>query len=433
MGVLKIRTAEVFLPLLQPARFKGAWGGRSGGKSHFFAEAIAERCLMMPGTRVVCIREFQESLRESAKRLIEDKISDLGVGHLFRIMHDRIETPGGGIIIFMGMHDSTAESIKSLEGFDIAWVEEAQTLSARSLELLRPTIRKLGSEIWFSWNPRRKSDAVDEFLRQKKPDNAIVLRANWRDNPWFPEVLDQERRLDLEAFPDRYDHIWEGAYALAFKGAYFAQGLQRAREEGRICRVAADPVLPVKAFFDIGGAGAKADAMAIWLVQFVSREIRLLDYIEGVGQPLGYYANELRSRGWKDCVVCLPHDGVATNNISGKRYIDHWVEAGFETDTPIQNTGAGAAMMRIEAARRILPRCWFNESTTEPGRDALGFYHERRDEARNTGLGPEHDWSSHAADSFGYMAIAYEEPLAKRMSMSESRRHDRPRGSHWAA
>jgi phage terminase large subunit len=142
------------------------------------------------------------------------------------------------------------------------------------LSLLRPTIRAQGSQIWFSWNPRRKSDAVDEFLRAKKPpDNAIVVQANWRDNPWFPEVLEEERRLDLETWPERYPHTWEGAYAAAFEGAYFAKHLERARQEGRICRVSVDPMLSVKAFFDIGGAGFKSDAMAIWLCQFVGREV----------------------------------------------------------------------------------------------------------------------------------------------------------------
>jgi phage terminase large subunit len=207
------------------------------------------------------------------------------------------------------------------------------------------------------------------------------------------------------------------------------QALELARQQGRIGRVAVDPILPVKAFFDIGGAGHSSDAMAIWIAQFVSREIRLLDYIEGIGQPLAYYAHELRRRGWKDAIVYLPHDGVATNNITGKRYIDHWIEAGFECGTPIKNTGAGAAMMRIEAARRVFPRCWFNDSTTEAGRDALGYYHERQDEKRSIGLGPEHDWSSHAADAFGYMAIAYEEPPVK----SAIRRPAPPRiGTHWS-
>ena len=156
----------VFRPLLEPARYKGAYGGRGSGKSHFFGELMVERCLVNPGTLAVCIREVQKSLLQSSKRLIESKIQSLGVGAHFQVLHDRIVTPGGGLIIFQGMQDSTAESIKSLEGFDIAWVEEAQTLSARSLSLLRPTIRKEGSELWANWNPRQKRDAIDDFLRR---------------------------------------------------------------------------------------------------------------------------------------------------------------------------------------------------------------------------------------------------------------------------
>jgi phage terminase large subunit len=204
---MQIETARVFAPLLKPSRYKGAWGGRGSGKSHYMAGAVVEHCLLNPGSRVVCIREVQRSLAQSAKRLVEDRIQALGVGHEFRVLYDRIETPGGGLIIFQGMADQTAESIKSLEGYDIAWVEEAQTITNRSLALLRPTIRADGSEIWFSWNPRRKSDAVDQFLRVERPDNAIVVKANWRDNPWFPAVLEEERQTDLRLYPDRYDHM----------------------------------------------------------------------------------------------------------------------------------------------------------------------------------------------------------------------------------
>jgi phage terminase large subunit len=431
-NILRIPTAPIFRPLLEPARYKGAYGGRGSGKSHFFGELMVEECLRVPGTLAVCIREVQKSLMQSSKRLIESKIHGLSVSDKFQILHDRIITPGNGLIIFQGMQDATAESIKSLEGFRVAWVEEAQTLSARSLSLLRPTIRVEGSQLWANWNPRRKTDAIDDFLRAKKPVNAIVVQANWRDNPWFPDTLDEERQLDLEIYPERYAHIWEGGYAQAFEGAYFARHLEQARQQGRIGHVAIDPILPVKAFFDIGGAGHNADAMAIWIVQFVGREIRILDYMEGIGQPLSYYAHELRRRGWEEAIVCLPHDGVATNNITGKRYVDHWAEAGFDVATPIKNTGAGAAAMRVEAVRRIFPRCWFNEATTEAGRDALGYYHERRDETRNIGLGPEHDWSSHSASAFGYMAVSYEEPPAK--SASRYRRPPPPsRGTAWSA
>ena len=410
MSILQIPTARIFRPLLDQARYKGAYGGRGSGKSHFFGEMLVERCLAEPGLSAVCIREVQKTLAQSSKRLIESKIADLGLGSSFSILNDKIETESGGLIIFQGMQDHTAESIKSLEGFKIAWVEEAQTLSARSLTLLRPTIRMQESELWFSWNPRRKSDSVDEFLRANKPADAVVVKSNWRDNPWFPDVLEQERKLDLERYPERYGHIWEGEYATATEGAYFAALLAKAKAEQRISKVAADPLLPLRAFWDLGGSGATADAMAIWVVQWVNQQILVLDYIEGIGQVLAYYVNELRSRGYQKAICHLPHDGVNENNITGKQYKDHLSEAGFNVPLPTPNQGRGAAMMRVEAARRIFPKCWFNDTTTEAGRDALGYYHERKDDARNVGLGPEHDWSSHAADAFGLMAICYEEP-----------------------
>ena len=410
MSVLQIPTAEVFLPLLQPARYKGAHGGRGSGKSHFFGELLVEECLAEKGTLAVCIREVQKTLAQSSKRLIESKIQSMGVGREFRVFNDKIETPGDGIIIFNGMQDHTAESIKSLEGFRIADVEEAQTLSARSLTLLRPTIRAPGSQIWFRWNPRRKVDAVDEFLRQRKPDNSIVVEANWRDNPFWTPELEAERQLDLKLYPERYEHIWEGAYATAFEGAYFSKLLTDAKREGRIGKVSADPLLPIRAFIDIGGSGATADAFVIWIVQWVGQEIRILDYYESVGQVLAYHVQWLRSRGWESALVYLPHDGVNANAITGKRYEDHLRDAGFTVEPPVPNQGRGAAMQRVEAVRRLAPKFWFNESTTEAGRDALGYYHERKDEQRNVGLGPEHDWSSHAADAFGLMAICYKEP-----------------------
>jgi phage terminase large subunit len=272
MSTLKIPTAKIFEPLLERARYKGVFGGRGSGKSHFFAELLVETCQAERGTLAVCIREAQRTLAQSSKRLIENKIAALGLGHRFRIFSDKIETPGDGLVIFRGMQDHTAEAMKSLEGFRIAWIDEAQTLSARSLSLLRPTIRAEASELWASWNPRRKSDAIDDFFRARKPSGAVVVQANWRDNPWFPAVLEDERKLDLDHFPERYDHIWEGDYARAFEGAYFAQLLQEARAQGRIGRVSADPLLPLRAFIDIGGAGASADAFTIWIVQWVDNE-----------------------------------------------------------------------------------------------------------------------------------------------------------------
>jgi phage terminase large subunit len=215
---LRIRTPRAFLPLLQPARYKAAWGGRGSGKSHFFAESLIERCLMNR-TRAVCIREVQKSLGQSVKLLLDDKIKEWGLESdderpgTFRILNNYIAAPYGGAIIFNGMQDHTAESIKSLEGYDIAWVEEAQSLSQRSLDLLRPTIRKNTSEIWFSWNPRRPTDPVDQFLRGAgAPNDAIVVQVNWLDNPFLPSVLAKEVAWDQARDPDKYAHVWLGEY-----------------------------------------------------------------------------------------------------------------------------------------------------------------------------------------------------------------------------
>jgi phage terminase large subunit len=412
LSVLRIPTAECFAPLLEPARYKGAWGGRGSGKSHFFGEFLCEECQAVKGTLAVCIREVQKTLAQSSKRLIESKIEALGVGSSFKVFNDKIETPGDGLIIFQGMQDHSAESIKSLEGFRIAWIEEAQTLSARSLSLLRPTIRADNSEIWASWNPTRKSDAVDDFFRgpQGAPKGSIIVKANWRDNPWWNDILEGERQLELERYPDRYDHTYEGDYARAFEGAYFSKLLSEAKRSGRIGKVTADPLLPLRAFIDIGGSGANADAFTIWIVQWVGQEIRILDYYEAVGQVLAYHVNWLRKNGYEDAIIYLPHDGVNENNVTGKRYEDHLRDAGFKVEPPVPNQGRGAASMRIEAVRRLGPKMYWNEATTENGRQAVGFYHEKKDEIRNVGLGPEHDWSSHAADALGLMAICYEQP-----------------------
>ena len=210
--ILRIPTAEVFLPLLEPKRYKGAYGGRGSGKSHFFAELAVEKCVRMPGTRIVCVREVQKALKESVKLLVEDKIRMLDVQG-FTLLSDRIDTPGGGVVLFQGMQDHTAESIKSLEGFDVAYVEEAQTLTQRSLEFLRPTIRSPSSEIWFSWNPRHASDPVDLFFRGPAlRENAVVVKTNYNDNPFFPQVLEEERLDDEQNNRDRYGHIWLGEY-----------------------------------------------------------------------------------------------------------------------------------------------------------------------------------------------------------------------------
>jgi phage terminase large subunit len=419
LTTLKIETPRVFLPLLERSRYKGAWGGRGSGKSHFYAEKLIEDAIAEPGEsgegmRAVCIREVQKDLAQSSKALIEAKLRKFGIGEAqgFKVYRDQIATPRDGVIIFKGMNDYTSDSIKSLEGFKRAWWEEAQTATQYSLNLLRPTIRADGSELWFSWNPKRKTDPVDVMLRgDEMPTGAVVVKANWRDNPWFPKELEQERLDCLRMQPEQYDHIWEGGYVSVIEGAYYAKHLIEARQQGRIGRVAADPLMTIRLFFDIGGTGARADAVAIWVAQFIGKEIRVLDYYEAVGQPLATHLAWARSRGYtkEKAQVWLPHDGETQDKVYDVSYKSAIEDAGYRV-TVVPNQGKGAAKARIEAGRRLFPSMWFNETAVQAGLDALGWYHEKKDEARNIGLGPEHDWSSHGADAFGLMCIAYESP-----------------------
>lgn len=404
---IEFPVARVFKPLLEPARHKGAYGGRGSGKSWFFADRLIEDSLYERGLLSACIREVQVTLKDSAKRLLEKRLAFFGLGQAdgFKVYEHQIKTPGDGVIIFKGMKDYNAEGIKSLEGFKRAWVEEAQSLSARSLSVLRPTLREPGSEMWFSWNPRRKSDAVDTFLRGgAKPEDALVVEALWSHNPWFSPDLELERQYDLKYSPS-YRHIWEGDYATVVQGAYYATHLETARQEGRVTDLAYDPMLARYAYWDIG----IGDAMAIWIAQRKGQMLYLMDYIEGVGQGLDYYVGELRSRGHDSAECVLPHDGANRSAVTGKTFEDHLKEAGFRTRVR-KNGGAGAAMMRIEATRRIFPRIWFNDKTTAPGREAVGAYHEKWDANRNIGLGPDHDWSSHANDALGLCCLDYDEP-----------------------
>lgn len=402
---LAVEVAPIFEPLLEPSRYKGAWGGRGSGKSQAFADLLIIAALKQPGFRALCCREIQKSLKESAKRLIESKIEDYGLASMFDCQSAEIKTPGGGLIAFAGLQDHTSESIKSYEGFDVAWIEEAQTVSVKSLNLLRPTIRKPGSEIWASWNPRFDTDAVDAMLRgEEKPTGSIVVRANWNDNPWFPAELEQERLDCQRQQPEQYDHIWEGGYATVAEGAYYARHLAEAREQGRITTLAKDPLQSTRAYWDIG----VRDATAIWIVQQKGEALRFIDHYEAEGQDLAAHLNWLRSAGHGDAEQVLPHDGAKVDALTAIRYEDHIRSAGFSVRT-VPNQGKGAAMKRIEAARNLFSRMSFDEARCAKGLKAIGWYHEKKNDG-GYGVGPNHDWASHSADAFGLAAVDYREP-----------------------
>ena len=211
---LNIKTPRWAKPLLNPRRYKGAKGGRGSGKSHFFAEMLVESHILNPDCNSVCIREIQKSLKFSAKKLIEDKIRSMGVSHLFDITLTEIRNKNGnGIIIFQGMQDHTSDSIKSLEGFDIAWCEESQSISKRSIELLLPTIRKKDSEVWFSWNPYMDNDPVETMINWNKDEDSICIHVNYLENPFIDDILIKEAERHKRNKPDSFDHVWLGKYA----------------------------------------------------------------------------------------------------------------------------------------------------------------------------------------------------------------------------
>jgi len=287
---------------LDARRYKGAYGGRGSGKSHFMAELLVERCYAEP-TRAVCIREVQNTIKESVKQLLADKIAKLGLMDFFEIIDTEIRGKNGSLIIFRGMQHFNADSIKSLEGYDVAWVEEAQSLSQRSLDLLRPTIRKEGSEIWFSWNPESEDDPVDVFFRQQGRADAIAVKVNWNDNPWFPEVLRADLEADYKADPEKAAHVWGGEYNVITEGSYYARQLAEAGD--RIGEFPYDPALLVSTGWDIG----VDDYTAIWFFQRNGRNVRAIDYYETSGDGAELIVeNALKSKPYRYAEHFMPHD-----------------------------------------------------------------------------------------------------------------------------
>ena len=286
-------------------------------------------------------------------------------------------------------------------------------------QIVLPTLREEGgdgkdawnAELWVTWNPARKTAPVEARFRNVSDPLIKVVQLNWRDNLRFPAKLERERQRDMKERPEQYNHIWEGDYVTALAGAYYAKHLQEAKEQGRIGFFPADPMMTIRLMCDIGGTGAKADAFAIWAMQFIGREIRVVNYYEAVGQPLDAHLAWCRAQGYEPSKAqfWLPHDGSTQDKVFDVSYESALKKAGYSV-TVVPNQGRGAAMARVERSRILFPQVRFNEATTEAGRAALGWYHEKRDLERGIGLGPEHDWSSHGADAFGLGCVVWQEP-----------------------
>lgn len=391
------------------ADVRGAWGGRGSAKTRSFALMSAVRGFMWAQAGdegvILCGREYMNSLQDSsfsevraAIRSHEWLADHYEIGEKFiRTRDRRIE------YVFAGLRHNL-DSIKSKARIKLGWIDEAEPVTEEAWQKLIPTLREADSELWVTWNPERKASATHKRFRETTDPRTKVVEMNWRDNPWFPEVLNRVRLKDQAERPESYEHVWEGGFKGVTEGAYFASALTKAKADGRIGFLAADDLMTLRAYWDIGGTGAKADACAIWVAQFVGQQIRVLDYYEAVGQPLAAHVAWLRSRGYDKALCVLPHDGATNDKVHQVSYESALRQAQFDVRV-VPNMGAGAANARIEAVRRVFPSVCFNEKTTEAGRDALGWYHEKRDEARGIGLGPAHDWASHGADAFGLLAV----------------------------
>lgn len=406
-------------------KFRGARGGRGSGKTRTFAKMAAIKGLEFAsaGKRgiIVCGRELMNSLDDSSFAEVKAAIlSDPWLAANYDIGEKYIRTKCGRIdFVFVGLRHNL-DSIKSKALILLVWIDEAERVSEAAWVKLIPTVRDDEAEIWITYNRERENSATNQrFGKAQLDDDMIFVDLNYDGNPWFPKTLEAERLRDLRDRPEEYPHIWLGEYATAHKGAYFAKFLAAAKEEGRICKLALEPGQAIRTYHDLAGSSDKADAYAMWVVQFVGREIRVLDHYETIGQPPSHHTDWLKEwcirRKIRRAHVYLPHDGAHVLIDDSWKKI--WEAASsIEMDevaysvTVINNQGKGAANRRIAAAKQQFSKIHFNEVPTKPGRDALGFYHERWDTERNIGLGADHDWSSHSADAFGMMCEAYKPP-----------------------
>ena len=349
--------------------------------------------------RILCTREVQKSIKDSVHALLSDQIQSLGFGADFQILETEIRcTRTGSVFLFAGLSQHTVESIKSFEGCDIVWVEEAQTVSGKSWDVLIPTIRKPGSEIWITLNPQLETDETFQRFIANPPPDSVVVEMNYNDNPWFPAVLETERLHAQKTMKaEKYRHIWEGKCMPAVDGAIYFDEVARAEDEGRITRVSPDKLLKVHAIFDLGWN----DAMTIIMVQRSASELRVVDYIEDSHKKLSDYSDMLKAKPYNWGHVWLPHDGFSKDFKTGKSAEEMMRALGWTVArTPNMDIEGG-----IKAAREVFERVWFDAEKTKRLVECLKRY--RRNIGQKTGEAgaPLHDEFSHGADAFRYMAL----------------------------
>ena len=398
-------------PKLKPvfvgsARYRGSWGGRGSGKTRTFALMTAVRGYEWGREgkqgQILCGREFMNSLDDSSLEEIKTAIRSIPwLNDYYDVGEKYIKSKDGNIsYTFVGLRRSL-DAIKSKARILLAWVDEAENVSDMAWSKLIPTVREENSEIWVTWNPESKYSATHERFRVNTPKDSKMVELNYTDNPWFPDVLDAERLEDKEKRIDMYEHIWEGGFLTFSEGAYYSTEMRRAKDEDRIGDVRYDRAKPVITAWDLG----IGDSTSIWFAQFIGAEVHIIDYYEASGVGLDHYARVLQDKGYIYDQHILPHDVRVKELGSGKSRLETLDGLG------IRNVEIAPQLMvddGIQAVRSLLDKCWFDEKKCEKGVDCLINYSRDWDENGKTWRSrPRHDWASHGADAFRYLAVGY--------------------------
>ena len=383
--------------LFLPSRYKVAYGGRGSGKSWAFARALLTLGAQEQ-TRIICAREVQKSIKESVHRLLSDQISAMNLGAFYTIFETEIRGKNGTTFTFSGLSQHTVESIKSFEGCDIAWIEEAQTVSKKSWDILTPTIRRDNSEIWVSLNPELDSDETYKRFVINKPANCVAVEVNYDLNPWFNDVLEQERQHCLLTAPDDYETIWNGKCRSAVVGAIYAREIDTAQREGRIANLPYDPRLKVHTVWDLGWN----DSMTVSFVQRLRSEIRVIDYVEDSHRTLDSYVAEIKDRRYNWGFDFLPHDGFHKDFKTGRSAEEILKSFGRR----VKKVPSDSIENGIKAARQALGQMVFAKGKTDRLVECIKRYRRAVNSTTNEPGAPLHDEFSHGADNLRYMSLS---------------------------
>lgn len=402
-------------------RYKVLFGGRGGAKSWGVARALLLLGANEP-LRVLCAREVQNSIRDSVHRLLKDQIESMGLGGHYTVLDTEIRGANGTVFLFAGLKTHTVDSIKSFEGVDIVWIEEAHGVSKKSWDVLIPTIRRESSEIWMTLNPDLDTDETYVRFITGAGDDTLLIEVNWRDNPWFPKVLEHERLKAQAINKESYEHIWEGKPRRVAEGAIYRHEIEALFADQRVRDVPYDHSLLTHTVWDLGWN----DSMTIIMVQRGPMEIRIIDYIEDSHRTLDWYVAQLEKRPYRWGQDFIPHDGRHRNFQTGKSTQELLEEMGRNVAEPLAQTSKEEG---IKAARLLFPKCYFDKTKTARLVECLKRYKRDINTRTDEPMAPTHDEYSHGADAFRYLGQAVELMQSSAPPASSRRRT----GSAWAA